>query len=55
MRRESTSGVVAFITSLLAEYNINVVELLSCYTETILVVNKSDALVSYKLLSDMMS
>jgi aspartokinase len=52
---ESTSGVVAFITSLLAEYNINIVELLSCYTETIIIINSSDALVSYKLLSDIMS
>jgi aspartokinase len=48
---ESTSGVVAFITSLLAEYGINIVELLSCYTETIIVVNRADAVASYELLS----
>ncbi len=48
---ESGSGVIAFLTSLLAEQNINVVELISCYTETIIVVNKEDALRSYELLS----
>jgi aspartokinase len=48
---ESGSGVVAFITSLLAEQNINVVEFISCYTETIIVVGKNDALRSYELLS----
>ena len=48
---ESGSGVVAFLTSLLAEQNINVVELISCYTETIIVVNRADALRSYEILS----
>ncbi len=48
---ESSSGVVAFLTSLLAEQNINVIELISCYTETIVVVGKEDALRSYELLS----
>lgn len=48
---ESGSGVVAFLTSLLAEQNINVVELISCYTETIIVVNRTDALRSYEILS----
>lgn len=48
---ESGSGVIAFLTSLLAEQNINVVELISCYTETIIVVNRVDALRSYEILS----
>ncbi|MEM3838979.1 MAG: ACT domain-containing protein [Candidatus Micrarchaeaceae archaeon] len=48
---ESGPGVIAFLTSLLAEQNINVIELISCYTETIIVVNREDALRSYELLS----
>ena len=48
---ESSSGVVAFLTSLLAEQNINVMEFISCYTETIIVVGKEDALRSYEILS----
>jgi hypothetical protein len=48
---EGTSGVMAFVASLLAEQSINVIELISCYTETILVVSKGDALRSYELLS----
>ncbi len=48
---EGTSGVMAFVASLLAEQNINMIELISCYTETILVVSKDDALRSYELLS----
>jgi aspartokinase len=51
---ESTSGVVAFMASLLAEYGINIVELISCYTETMLVVNSTDAVASYELLSGAM-
>jgi hypothetical protein len=42
------------MTSLLAEYGINIVEVISCYTETMIVVNRSDALVSYELLSGAM-
>ena len=49
---EAESGVIAFITSLLAEHNINIIELISCYTETIIVVRKSDALRSYQIISD---
>ena len=48
---EGTSGVIAFLASLLAEQNINVIELISVYTETILVVMREDALRSYEILS----
>jgi len=51
---ESTSGVTAFMTSLLAEYGINIVEIVSCYTETMIVVNRTDAVASYELLSGAM-
>jgi len=50
---EKVSGVVAFMASVLAEEDINVIELISCYTETIFVVNKYDALRAYQLLSNL--
>lgn len=49
---EGASGVIAFLASLLAEQNINVIEFISCYTETIVVVSKEDSLRSYSLLAD---
>lgn len=49
---ESVSGVMAFVTSLFAEYNINIIELISCYTENVLVIRRSDTLKGYELLSD---
>ncbi len=51
---EGASGVIAFLASLLAEQNINVIEFISCYTETIFVVSREDALRSYELLSGIM-
>ncbi len=53
-RLESLPGFVAFIASLLAEQNINIIEFISCYTETLLVVNSSDALKSHELLIGIM-
>jgi len=50
---ETTPGVVAFLATLLAEQNINVVEFISCWTETILVVEKKDSLKTYEILSNM--
>ncbi len=47
---EALPGFVAFIASLLAEQNINIVEFVSCYTETLLVVSRSDSLKSYEML-----
>lgn len=49
---ESVSGVIAFVTSLFAEQNINIMELISCYTENILVISREDALKGYSLISD---
>ncbi|MEM1538809.1 MAG: ACT domain-containing protein [Candidatus Bathyarchaeia archaeon] len=48
---EATPGVVAFLTSLLAEQNINIVEFISCWTDTIIVVEKKDSLKTYEILS----
>jgi hypothetical protein len=49
-RLEALPGFVAFIASLLAEQNINIIEFVSCYTETLIVVSKSDSLKSHELL-----
>ena len=50
---EATPGVVAFLTALLAEQNINIIEFISCWTETIIVVEKKDNLKAYEVLSNM--
>jgi aspartokinase len=50
---EATVGVVAFLTTLLAEQNVNIVEFVSCWTETIIVVEKKDSLKTYEALSNL--
>jgi hypothetical protein len=50
---EATPGVVAFLATLLAEQNVNIVEFISCWTETIMVVDKKDSLKTYEVLSNM--
>ncbi len=50
---EGTPGVVAFLATLLAEQSINIVEFISCWTETILVVEKKDSLKAYDVLSNL--
>jgi len=52
---EATPGVVAFLATLLAEQNVNIVEFISCWTETIIVVEKMDSLKAYEVLSNMVS
>jgi len=47
---EITPGVVAFLTSLLSEQNVNVVEFISCWTETIIVVDRKDSFRAYEIL-----
>jgi len=49
---EAIPGVVAFLTSLLAEQNINIVEFISCWTDTIIVVERMDSLKTYEILSN---
>lgn len=51
---EETPGVVAFILNALAHEGINVVEFISCYTDTILAVKESDTARAYELLSSML-
>jgi aspartokinase len=50
---EATPGVVAFLTTLLAEQNVNMIEFISCWTETIIVVEKKDSLKAYEVLSSL--
>jgi hypothetical protein len=50
---EATVGVVAFLTTLLAEANVNIVEFVSCWTETIIVVEKKDSLKAYESLTNL--
>ena len=50
---EVTPGVVAFLATLLVEQNVNIVEFISCWTETIIVVEKKDSLKTYEVLSNM--
>ena len=52
---EATPGVVAFLATLLAEQNVNIIEFISCWTETIMVVEKTDSLKAYEVLSNMVS
>jgi hypothetical protein len=49
---EATPGVIAFLTSLLSEQNVNVIEFISCWTETIIVVKKKDSFKAYEILSN---
>ncbi|HMK94777.1 MAG TPA: ACT domain-containing protein [Candidatus Limnocylindrales bacterium] len=50
---EATPGVVAFLTSLLAEQGVNIIEFISCWTETIIVIEKKDSLKVYETLSNL--
>ncbi len=52
---EATPGVVAFLATLLAEQNVNIIEFISCWTETIMVVEKKDSLKAYEVLSNMVT
>lgn len=45
-------GVIAYITDLLAGNNVNITQIISCYTDTILIVKRNDALRAYKIIED---
>jgi len=49
---EATPGVLAFLTTLLSEQNVNMIEFISCWTETVIVVEKKDSLKTYEVLSN---
>lgn len=48
---ETTPGVIAHLLAALASEGINLVEFVSCYTDTILVVNEADTTRTYEILS----
>jgi predicted regulator of amino acid metabolism with ACT domain len=50
-RLEEVPGVIAHLYSLLAENGINIVETMSCWTDTILVINQKDLGLTIDLLS----
>ena len=50
---EATPGVVAFLATILAEQNVNIIEFISCWTETIIVVDRKDSIKTYEILSNM--
>jgi aspartokinase len=51
-RVETTPGFVAFITNLLASREINIVEFISCSTNTVIVLDAADALNAFSLLQN---
>ena len=51
---EETPGVIAFILNALAHEGINVVEFISCYTDTILAIKERDTSRTYELLSSIL-
>ncbi len=49
---EKTPGVIAFLTQYFASKNINIRELISCYTDTIIVLDRKDASKAFELFRD---
>jgi aspartokinase len=49
---ETTPGFVSFITHLLASWNINIVEFISCSTKTVIILDTTDALQAFSLLQN---
>jgi hypothetical protein len=51
-RVENTPGFVSFITQLLASWNINIVEFISCSTNTVIILEAKAALQAFNLLQN---
>jgi len=51
---EDTPGVISYILGALASEGINVVEFISCYTDTLLVIKQADTENAYRILSNIM-
>ena len=51
-RLETTPGFVAFVTQLLGGHDINIIEFISCFTNTIIVLDSKDALKAFSLLQN---
>ncbi|MBU0591174.1 ACT domain-containing protein [Candidatus Micrarchaeota archaeon] len=52
---EDVPGVISHVLGALASEGINVVEFISCYTATLLVIKQSDTELAYRVLSNMIS
>lgn len=52
---EETPGVMAHMLDALAGEGINVIELVSCYTDTLVVIKQADTTQAYEILSGMMN
>ncbi len=50
-RIEDTPGAFAFVMTMLSEQGINLVEALSCYTDTIFIVSREDMMPAFNILS----
>lgn len=48
---EKVTGFVQYVTGLLAENNINIIEVISCYIDTILILEEKDAMKAYEILN----
>lgn len=48
----TTPGVISFITNLFFKNGINLTQVISCYLDTIFIVNSKDALIGYQLLEE---
>jgi hypothetical protein len=46
---ETTPGIVSYLTTLLAENNINLIEVVSCYTDTILILEEKEAMRAFEI------
>jgi len=51
---EGVPGVISYILGALASEGVNVVEFISCYTDTLLIVRQADTEKAYKVLSSIM-
>ncbi len=45
-------GVIAYITDLLSTNGVNITQIISCYTDTLLIVDRKDALRAYQILEN---
>ena len=52
MKIISTPGFIAYITSLLARSNINILQIESCHTDTVIIVSKNDMMKTLQLLAE---
>ena len=51
-RVETTPGFVAFVTQLLSSRNVNIIEFISCSTNTVIILDSKDALRAFSLLQN---